>query len=59
MKVRDRQQIDDACIDPLLAGRAVALWAMVIAGGIIGDAGPAAIVAGIDVTAFGRLRSRP
>lgn len=49
MKVGDGQQVGDACVNPFLAGRALALRAMTIAAGIIGDAGPAAIIAGIDV----------
>ncbi len=50
MKVWDRQEIGDAGRNPLPAGRALALRAVAIAAGIIGDAGPAAVIAGIDVT---------
>lgn len=50
MKVWNWQQIGDSRIDPFAAGRALTLRAMAIAARIIGDAGFAAIVAGIDVT---------
>ena len=50
MEVRDRQEIGDAGIDPFPAGGALALRAVTIAAGIIGDAGRAAVVAGIDVS---------
>ena len=43
--LKDRQQISDARVDPLLASRALTLRAMTITAGIIRDAGFAAIIA--------------
>lgn len=51
MEIGDRQEIGDASIDPFLASSSLTLWAMTIAAGVIGDAGFAALIAGIDVTA--------
>jgi len=50
MEVWDWQEIGDACVDPLLASRALTLRAVAVTAGIVRDAGLAALVAGIDVT---------
>lgn len=51
MKIGDRQEIGDACIDPFLAGSSLTLRAVAITAGIIGDADSATIIAGLDMAA--------
>ncbi|OCP34418.1 hypothetical protein BC360_30055 [Ensifer sp. LC163] len=51
MEIWDRQEIGDACVDPLLASSPLTLRAVAITARVIGDAGSAAPIAGIDVTA--------
>lgn len=50
MEIRHRQEISDTGVDPFLACSSLALWAVTITAGIIGDAGPATLIAGIDMT---------
>ncbi len=51
MKVLDRQQLSGALFEPRRARGALALWAMAIAAGAIGDRAVAATVALFDVAA--------
>jgi hypothetical protein len=51
MKVLDRQQLASSLFEPRRAGGALALWAMAIAAGAIGDRAVAATVALLDVAA--------
>ena len=50
MEIGNRQEIGDACVDPLLASSPLTLRAVAITAGIIGDARLATVIAGIDVT---------
>jgi hypothetical protein len=49
VKVLDRQELGGALVEPRRAGGALALWAMAIAAGAIGDRAVAAAVALFDV----------
>lgn len=49
MEVRDGQEVGDTSSNPLSASRPLALWAMAIATGIVGDAGHATIITSINV----------
>jgi len=53
VEVRHRQQIGLTVGEPAVARRALALWTMPVAAGIIGDASMVAIFAGLDMTAEG------
>lgn len=54
VEVADRKQIGLAFGKPCPCRRALALWAVPIAAGVVGDLPPAAVLAGLDVTAEGR-----
>jgi len=51
MEIGNRQEIGDACVDPLLASSPLTLRTVAITAGIIGDARLAAVIAGIDMAA--------
>jgi hypothetical protein len=53
MKVFNRQELSGALLEPCRAASALALRAMAIAAGAIGDRSMAALVALVDVTAEG------
>src|SRR5215472_7648964 len=49
VKIGDRQQIGLAGSKPILCRRALALWAMAVATGVVGDAAVAAVLATLDM----------
>ena len=53
VEVADRQQIGLAGGEPILRRRALALGAMAVAAGVVGDPAVAAILAALDMTAEG------
>ena len=54
VEVADRQQIGLAGSEPVLRRRTLALGAMAVAAGVVGDTAVAAILAALDMTAEGR-----
>jgi len=53
MEIADRQQVGLAGGEPVLRRRALALGAMAIAAGVVGDPAVAALLAALDMTAKG------
>src|SRR5207253_4364590 len=53
VEIADRQQIGLAGREPILCRRALTLWTMAIATGVVGDAAVAAILAALDMAAEG------